>query len=240
MARLPSPTVPLDTVRVLLLDMNSTFMFGGDRFGPDEDFAATYREIGGRALAGDQVNRIVRVAFAFLAARYDAPAYEDDFPSLAEAFAAVAPELSIAELALLENTFARHEIGVVPPAYVAALRALSATHELRLLTNIWAPKDAWVAELSRVGVLTLFRRAIFSSDGRSVKPSQHLVHTALEGVDCAPHEVLMVGDSLERDMRAGRRAGLTTAWVAPDAALPPEAAALVDYHLPSLLALGKG
>jgi len=36
----------LDQFPVLLLDMNGTFMFGHDRFGPDEDYYATYRPLG--------------------------------------------------------------------------------------------------------------------------------------------------------------------------------------------------
>jgi FMN phosphatase YigB (HAD superfamily) len=70
-----------------------------------------------------------------------------------------------------------------------------------------------------------------------VKPSLRLVEDALQGIECEPREVLMVGDSLHRDLRAGRRAGLTTVWVAPAAKVPPDAADLVDYHVPSLLAL---
>jgi FMN phosphatase YigB (HAD superfamily) len=231
--------LPLDDFDVLLLDMNSTFMFGEDRFGPDEDFAATYRDVGGESLPAGEVNRIIRAAFAYLDARYADPAYEDDFPSVCEALAVVAPPLRAVERALLELTFARHELGVVPPACAAALRALSTTHELRLLTNIWAPKARWLAELDRAGVLPLFRVAVFSSDTRSVKPSLRLVQLALDGIACAPRDVLMVGDSLHRDLLAGRRAGLATAWVGVEPEVPPAAAHLVDYRVPSLLALAE-
>lgn len=229
--------LPLDDFAVLLLDMNSTFMFGEDRFGPAEDFAATYRAIGGKTLPAVEVNRVIRATYSFLDRRYADRAYEDDFPSVAESLACVAPHLPAMEMALLEDTFARHELGVVPPDYADALRALSATHELRLLTNVWAPKAAWVAELERAGVLPLFRRAVFSSDTRSVKPSLRLVRQALEGVACAPGEVLMVGDSVHRDLVAGRRAGLATAWVTAEAGVPPALAHLVDYRVASILAL---
>jgi FMN phosphatase YigB (HAD superfamily) len=232
--------IPLDRFRVILLDMNSTFMFGEDRFGPAEDFGATYRALGGRALPPTEVERAVRAAYRYLAARYEDPACEDDFPSLAEALAAVVPELPEPERALVGAVFADHECGAVPPAYAAALRVLGTTHELRLLTNIWAPRARWIAELGRAGVLPLFRRAVFSSDTRSVKPSTHLVRAALDGMVCAPGEVLMVGDSLPRDMVAGRRAGLTTVWVAPTPGVPLEGAGLVDYRVPSLLALAGG
>src|SRR5947208_6503561 len=39
----------------VLLDMNGTLMFGGDRFGPDQHYAATYRSLGGSRLAPEVV-----------------------------------------------------------------------------------------------------------------------------------------------------------------------------------------
>ena len=234
-----SSTVPLDRFPVLLLDLNSTFMFGEDRFGAGEDFGATYHAAGGRALPRSEVDRVIRAAFAFLDVRYADTAYEDDFPSVAEALRSVAPEFPASERALLAETFARHELGTVPPAYAAALQALSRRHELRLLTNIWAPSAAWAAELGRAGVLSLFRQVVYSSDTRSVKPSRRLVERALAGVACARHEVLVVGDSIARDLVVGRRAGLATLWVSPAARVPTESAALVDFHVPSLLALAS-
>ena len=38
-----APNGMLSRFTVVLLDMNGTFMFGGDRFGAEQDFAATYR-----------------------------------------------------------------------------------------------------------------------------------------------------------------------------------------------------
>ena len=49
---------------VVLLDMNGTFMFGGDRFGPEQDFAATYHALGGRRLAAQVVQDGVLNLFA--------------------------------------------------------------------------------------------------------------------------------------------------------------------------------
>jgi predicted HAD superfamily phosphohydrolase YqeG len=70
-----------------------------------------------------------------------------------------------------------------------------------------------------------------------VKPSLRLVREALAGVTCRTHEILMVGDSVQRDLLAGRRAGLATAWVSAALKVLPEDVGLVDYHVPSLLAL---
>ena len=230
-------TLCLEEFRVLLLDMNSTFMFGEDRFGPHEDFFATYRELGGRALAPEDVERAIRSTFHHLEARYRDPRYEDDFLSLDEALVAVAHRLPAVERRLLGETFAHHELGVVSDSHAEALHALAATHELRLLSNIWAPKDAWIAELDRAGVLALFSRTIFSSDTRSVKPSLRLTLAALDRIECARHEVLMVGDSLERDVAAGRRAGIATAWIAVPGSLSPHGDGGPDYRITSLLDL---
>lgn len=64
----------LDRYTVVLLDLNGTLMFGQDRFGPDEDFATTYRALGGRVLADDAVERAVRATCDALAAAYGDPA----------------------------------------------------------------------------------------------------------------------------------------------------------------------
>jgi len=49
----------LSPFAVVLLDMNGTFMFREDRFGPDQDYAATYRALGGRRLAAELVQAIM-------------------------------------------------------------------------------------------------------------------------------------------------------------------------------------
>jgi hypothetical protein len=65
-------TTVLDRFRVVLLDPNGTFRFGEDRFGPGEDFAATYRSVGGRALEPRQVERAIRACYGRMAAGYEA------------------------------------------------------------------------------------------------------------------------------------------------------------------------
>ena len=99
----------LPRYRVLLIDLHSTFMFGGDRFGPEQDFAATYASFGGHALSPAEVGLHVRAAHALMNARYADPRFEDDFPSVADALEAVAPDLAADERDRLERTFARHE-----------------------------------------------------------------------------------------------------------------------------------
>ena len=233
--------MPLERYEVLLLDMHSTFMFGEDRFGSGEDFFGTYASLGGATLDAATVTRVVRGANSWLAERYALPQFEDDFPSVDEALRQVAPTLPGEERELLIELFAEHERGTVPPAHADALRALSTTHELRLISNIWAPKARWLVELERAGVHDVFTRLTFSSDSRSMKPSRRLYEQAIEGVDRARSRILMIGDSLRADMLGGRRADLDTLWLASETApLPAESASLVDYRVPSLLSVVTG
>ncbi|NGP88476.1 hypothetical protein [Fodinibius halophilus] len=53
-------TDTLSTIDGILLDMNSTFMFGEDNFDDNQDFYNTYRKLGGKKLSRNSVNNIIR------------------------------------------------------------------------------------------------------------------------------------------------------------------------------------
>lgn len=157
--------------------------------------------------------------------------YYDDFPSLAEGLRkyAKAPET---ELPLLEQVFAIHERGSISSAYAALLRRLSQSHELGLVTNIWARKEAWLSEFDRAGISDVFKCRIFSSDSRSIKPSPKLFRRALQSFP-ADSRVLFIGDSLHRDIEPAKALGLATVWISRSGKTSPYA----DYTLASLLAI---
>ena len=104
----------------LLLDMNSTFMFGEDRFGDAEDFSVHYFKIGGTR-PKDEINRIVRAAYGYLAAKYPDETYHDKFSSVESAICETAgKELARGELEKIVETFAFHELGYIPNDYAEA------------------------------------------------------------------------------------------------------------------------
>lgn len=93
----------------LLLDMNSTFMFGEDNFGTQEDFSAYYHHIGG-CLASHEINQIIRLVYVYLDERYPDVQYRHHFPSVATAIKAVTSKhLSDTEIANIVATFAFYE-----------------------------------------------------------------------------------------------------------------------------------
>src|SRR5262249_566715 len=134
------------------------------------------------------------------------------------------------ELRLLEQVFTLHEVGAVPAWAAAVLRRLASTHKLALVTNIWAPKGAWLAEFERVGLADVFRQPVFSSDFRGIKPSPRLYHRALDGVGAGPQEALFVGDSLRYDLAGAKQVGLATVRITSQPRPHPS----VDYRVSSL------
>lgn len=219
----------IDGFDVILLDVQKTFMFGVDRFGPEENFADTYRAMGGDRLGDAAVNAVIRTSFEYLISRYDDPAYFDDFPSLDQAMAAAkeAEGLDPEEMRLLQRTFARHECGTISPEYAGLLMELAATHRLGIVSNIWASKDTWLDEFRGSGILHLFEKMVFSSDFRSIKPSPALFREAVEAFDAPLDRILFVGDSPAYDIAGAKGAGLAAVLTLnhgpiPDLDPPPD------------------
>jgi putative hydrolase of the HAD superfamily/5'-nucleotidase len=212
--------------------MNRTFMFDEDNFGPDEDFHTTYRALGGRLLSKEEVQTSIRTCFDTMLGLYQLPENFDNFPSVAETLRRQ-NGVSETELALLEQVFAKHEQGIVPPAYAELLRRLSRTHQLGIVSNLWSRKEPWLAQFERIGIADVFTCKIFSSDSRSIKPSPVLFKTALQSFSSAAR-ILFVGDNLERDIKPAKSLGLATAWLTTTETGSPYA----DYVLPDLLQIG--
>ena len=233
----------LTSCRVVLLDMNSTFMFDEDRLGPEQDLGATYQALGGRALTSVDVRTILRACVERMSQMYGDPARVDDFPSIVEALAEIpeAAHVPAEEHDRLAAVIAQHERGRIPVPYAEAIRRLARTHCLGLITNIWAPKDLWLEELACAGVGDAFTALVFSSDSRSIKPSRNLFLEALRGCGVqgrGPHlDVVCIGDSLRCDVAGAQAVGLRTIWINPTRSPLPSGATAPDAWVTDLLDL---
>ena len=205
----------LSRFTVVLLDMNGTFMFGGDRFGPEQDFAATYHALGGRRLPTRVVHDAVLACFETLGVIYEDSARCDSFPAVLDTLRdlPMIRNLPENELELLERVIAEHELGTISDPYALALKRLAATHRLGVIANIISRKEPWLREFARAGVLNLFATTVFSSDSRSVKPSRKLFEQALRDMNAPTSEVVFVGDSLRCDIGGAAGAGLSSIWI---------------------------
>lgn len=194
--------------KALLLDMNSTFMFGEDRFGETEDFSLHYFNIGG-TLPRNEINRIIRSAYEYLDIRYPDECYRHNFPSLESAILDVAGgNLKGYEIEKIIETFAFHELGHIPPDYAAALHVLRKRFTLAAVIDIWSPKLAWLKTFELAGIASLFSALSFSSDHGMVKPSPRPFELVLRELGISKSDAIVIGDSPRRDLGGAKSAGI--------------------------------
>lgn len=101
-----------------------------------------------------------------------------------------------------------------------------------IATNPVFPRVAIEQRLLWAGVpATEFEYALVTSyeNMRATKPHQAYYRQILDTIDCAPEAALMVGDSWENDIAPAAGLGLSTYWITPDGAAPPDARLVDDY-----------
>lgn len=208
----------IDQFDVVLLDMAHTFMFNVDRFGRDEDFAATYRQIGGKTFSDDKVRKIIRNLHTAIATDYQNPRFMNHFPSVRFYLKTLLlPQSSPnQELDLLEQVFAFHEVGEIPSSHAQALHELRQTHRLGVVSDVWSRKNLFLQEFERAGVLQLFDVIIFSSDYGWVKPSGQLFRQALAAFPVERIQIVFVGDNWRRDIVGAKSEKLSAIWLNPE------------------------
>jgi HAD superfamily hydrolase (TIGR01549 family) len=193
-------------IKALLLDMNSTFMFGEDRFGESEDFSVYYAKIGG-SLPGTEIDKIIRAAYEYLNVRYPDEKYRHSFPSLESAIHQVADTtLDRHELDAIIDTFAYHELGHIPQEYAAALHTLHQHFILAAVIDIWSPKKVWLSTFEHAGIADLFSATSFSSDHGMVKPSPKPFELVLNQLGLSNDQAVVIGDSPRRDLGGAKNA----------------------------------
>jgi len=192
----------------LLLDMNSTFMFGEDNFGSSEDFSEYYHKIGG-VLSKEEVNEAIGSVYAYLDIRYPDEEYRYCFPSVEEAIKNIVDKhLPEEEISKLITTFAKHEAGSIPIEYAEVLHRLSKKYKLAVVIDIWAPKEYWLNIFRESGINTLFSASSFSSDHGMVKPSPKPFELVMKKLDISKERCLVIGDSIRRDLGGSSAAGI--------------------------------
>ncbi len=223
--------------QALLLDMNGTFMFGYDRFG-DADYFETYRALGANGIDASTVNRMVSRLVEEMADLYHDLSFQEDFPTVSQTLGRLYPREAPQQLAWIEEVVARHEIGHIPEDHIQVLWALSRTHRLGLVTNIWSRKDLWLQAFEARGLADVFEVMVFSSDHRCIKPSSALFMTAIQELGISPSDMVFIGDDLRRDMIGAHNVGLSSLWIDmnPGVDASPEEC-LPDMRADSLLHL---
>ena len=100
---------------------------------------------------------------------------------------------------------------VVFPESEQVLHDLKKNFRLALLTN-GAP-DIQGAKIDGSNLASFFDAIIISGDHGFGKPDPRIFQLALERLKVAPHEAVMIGDSLNRDVAGARDLGIATVWI---------------------------
>jgi len=194
--------------KALLLDMNSTFMFGEDRFSESENFSKHHNSIGG-TLPENELNKIIISAYKYLEVRYPDKKYRHNFPTVEEAIICVSnKKLEANEIAKIVDTFAFHELGYIPCEYIEALFKLKKKFTLAVVIDIWSPKKLWINTFKKAGIYEIFSAFSFSSDHRVVKPSPRPFEHVVRKLGMQKNECIVIGDSSRRDLGGAKAAGI--------------------------------
>ena len=205
----------IDQFQVILLDMANTFMFGVDRFSETEDFAATYRSIGGTQLSDREVQDLIRRVFEAMWTDYGNPAYYDNFPLVRSYLEKLSAPLALSarEQTLVEYVFALHEVGTVSDTHTQVLHKLRHTHRLGVVSNIFSTSRVFLQEFERMGIQEIFEVIVFSSEHGPMKPAATLFEKTLQAFPVNRSAVVFVGDSLLHDIVGAQSVGLATVWI---------------------------
>jgi HAD superfamily hydrolase (TIGR01549 family) len=194
--------------KALLLDMNGTFMFEHDRFSTESNYHEYYRLIGG-TLGREQINRTIEAAYNYLDYRYTRKEYIRRFPTVEHAVRATERQtLDEKELARIVETFSYHEMGQIYQEYAEGLKSLAQRFTLGLVSDIWSPKQPWQRLFDKMGLTTLFSGWSFSSDHGMIKPAAEPFEMVLDQLGFKKHQVLVIGDSVQRDLGGAQAAGI--------------------------------
>jgi len=205
----------IDDYEVILLDQGKTFMFENDRFGPGEDYYSTYRALGGTTLTPQSLRKLMDKLVSHMLELGRNPRDCDSFPSVPEVLRsrALFEGLSSEDFPLIDQLVSLHELGSISKCDADAIRSISNTHRLGIVSNIWGRKQPFEQNLADAGILDCFEHVVWSSEHGRIKPSPWLFSHALALFRVPAAKVLFVGDHPFRDILPAKNCGCFAAWL---------------------------
>jgi len=146
------------------------------------------------------------------------------------AAAATAERLSLGHMAHLAASTA------MPPAHAELLRRLRRSFALGLVSNFDHGPTA-LAILAQHDIADLFSSTVISAFFGRRKPHPDIYGEVLRQLDCAPHEVLFIGDTLDDDVGGPLAAGMDAVWLNSRSAPGTEGAPTPTYTVRELTEL---
>jgi FMN phosphatase YigB (HAD superfamily) len=235
----------IDRFEVILLDQGRTFMFENDRFGPEQDYFQTYRQLGGVHLTSERLHDVMDSLVRHMMELGRNPLRYDSFPTVSEALGDVAAAAGLhpEDAAIIDELVALHEAGSISAGHANAIRCLAMTHRLGIVSYIWGRRRAFERNLAEAGILACFEHLVWSSEIGSIKPSAKIFRHALGLFNVPAAKVLFVGDHPLRDIAAAKLCGCATAWVQNgDEKFPEDSPSpdLTIHHMEELISAPLG
>ena len=94
---------------------------------------------------------------------------------------------------------------------LVALNDLSPTYRLAVVTN--GPLDVQTTKLRASGLERFFPLVVASSEVGCGKPDPAVFRVAVRAMSLAPSDVVVIGDSVDRDIAGARAASLRSVWL---------------------------
>lgn len=99
------------------------------------------------------------------------------------------------------------------------LTALQGKVTLGVITN--GPADIQRQELRDLGIESAFQLFFIEGEMGEGKPEPRVMQRATDQAQCAPDQILMVGNSFKHDIVPAQKAGWKTAWIRRPSDVPP-------------------
>lgn len=220
-------TVRLNGKRAIFFDVNQTLVQQGLSF--EQCFAEVWNDYSARWAAEDrpkadalweqyitrwQQRKKGRTTFKQLD--------ELQQQCLREAFEALMIPASSGVLRSFMQDIRRLQVSAksMAPQAAKTLETLSHTYRLAIISN--SPRSEVLMMLQRFGLESYFpeERVFTAQKPADKKPAPYLFKTALQTMQLAPRQALMVGNSWKHDVCGAVKAGLDAVWLHPGAAGP--------------------
>lgn len=118
----------------------------------------------------------------------------------------------------------------VLPGALDLLERLAAAVPLALVTN--GPPDIQHLKIDQAGIGSYFSAVVISGELGLGKPDPAVFARALELLDVAPENAMMVGDSWERDVAGALASGIRPVWISHGRPTPDPDARVLVVHGP--------
>jgi putative hydrolase of the HAD superfamily len=205
----------LNNCEVMLFDVCNTFMFGTDRFSENENYYETYKSIGGKELAKDEINKIINELLASMISEGRNPANYESYRTINEHIHCLeyTTKLPNEEKLKIEEVFELHEVGTISQEYVDILHKLAQKYKLGVISNICSNSKLFKKAFGKAGISDLFEVTVFSSEYKFIKPSPKIFQEAVKSFDVPLKKIVYVGDHIMRDVGGAQAFGIKAIWV---------------------------